>query len=194
MLKTITIAIIFAAVSTFSAHADSAFGIEYGGELPSGAVETDNDGFFRLSNPPKPHSLFEGYLFQYTDETGVCYISAYSETFENDKYGIKAKTAYDKLGVSLDKKYGPEGGTYEKLKADALWDEADEFAMSLVKGDRNHARWFEPSADSQNEFDYLEIIIKALDNSNTYIKINYKNRSLEEKCEAVLSSGDDDSL
>ena len=61
MLKTFTTAILFAAVSTFSAHADSAFGIEYGGELPSGAVETDTDGFFSLSNPPKPHSLFDGY-------------------------------------------------------------------------------------------------------------------------------------
>lgn len=195
MLKTITIAIIFAAVSTFNAHADSAFGIEYGGELPSGAEEIkDNDGFFRLSNPPKPHSLFEGYAIQYTDETGVCYISALSKTFKNDKYGTKAKTAYDKLGVSLDKKYGPKGDTYENLKADALWDEAGEFAMSLVQGDRTHARWFEPSADSQNEFDYIEILIKALDSSNTYIKIYYKNRSLDEKCEAVLSSGDDDSL
>tara|TARA_R110000772_G_scaffold207903_1_gene318393 strand:+ start:269 stop:853 length:585 start_codon:yes stop_codon:yes gene_type:complete len=194
MLKTITIAIIFAAVSTFSAHADSAFGIEYGGELPSGAVEKKQAGEFRLSNPPKPHSLFESYSVTYTDETGVCYISAYSVTFENDKYGTKAKSAYDKLVKTLDKKYGPNGDNWEMLREGAIWDEADEFAMSLLQGDREHSQWFKPSADSQNEFDYVQISIDALDSSNTSLILSYRNRGLLEKCTAVQSSGDDGSL
>lgn len=194
MLKTFTMAIIFAAVSTFSAHADSAFGIEYGGELPSGAVERKEAGTFSLSNPPKPHSLFEGYGVNYTDETGVCFISAYSVTFENDKYGTKAKGAYDKLVKALDKKYGPNGDNWEILREDALWDDADEFAMSLHKGDREHSRWFKPSADSQNEFDYVQITINALDSSDTYINLSYQNKSLKEKCTAVSSATDDGSL
>jgi len=193
MLKTITVAIMFTALSAISAHADSAFGIEYGGELPSGS-EDIGDGYFFVASPPKPHTLFETYAVIHTAETGVCMISAISTKFENDKYGTKAKSAYDKLVVSLDKKYGPEGDMWETLKADALWDEADEFAMSLVKGDRNHARWFLPSADSQNEFDYVQIRIGAENSSRTYIVLDYSNKVLKENCTAVLSSADNDSL
>ena len=96
--------------------------------------------------------------------------------------------------MSLDKKYGPNGDSWEELEADALWDKVDEFAMSLLKVDRHHSRWFTPSADSQNEFDYVQIAIRALDRSNTYISLMYKNKSLSEKCDAVASSVDDDSL
>ena len=193
MLKIFTMAIMFTAVSAISAHADSAFGIEYGGELPSGAEDVD-DGFFSVRTPPKPHSLFEIYLAKYTVETGVCYITAISKTFKNDKYGTKAKTEYDKLVKALDRKYGPEGDNWEELKADALWDEADEFAMSLVQGDRNHGRWFNPSANSKNEFDYVQIKIDATSSSDTYIKLDYQNDSLLEDCNTQLSETDVDSL
>lgn len=185
--------IIFAALSTSNAHADSAFGIEYGGELPSGSIDID-DGFFTVSSPPKPHSMFEIYSVKYTAVTGVCYITAISETFENDKYGIKATAAYDKLAEALDGKYGPNGDAWETLKADALWDDADEFAMSLVQGDREHARWFKPTTDSQKEFDYVQIAIKALDRSDTYITLRYENSSLKEECDELLSAGDNGSL
>ena len=193
MLKTITVAIMFTALSAISAHADSAFGIEYGGELPSGAEDID-DGFFSVSTPPKPHSLFEIYLAKYTVETGVCYITAISKAFKNDKYGTKAKTEYDKLVKALDRKYGPEGGNWEELKAQAIWDEPDEFAMSLVQGDRNHARWFLPRADSKNEFDYVQIAINAMDSSETYIRLDYRNEILNQDCTAKISEADTDSL
>ncbi len=194
MFKTFALAIIFAVFSALNAHADSAFGIEYGGKLPSGAVETDSAAMFDVSNPPSPHSLFEGYQVGYTEETGVCYIMAYSETFRNDKYGTKAKSAYDKLVATLDRKYGPTGDSWEMLREDALWNEADEFAMSLLKGDREHARWFTPSADSQNEFDYVQIIINALSSSDTFIQLSYQNGSLKDKCIAAASATDDSSL
>jgi len=193
MLKTITIAIMFTALSAISAHADSAFGIEYGGELPSGS-EDIGDGYFFVASPPKPHSLFETYAVIHTAETGVCMITAISTTFENDKYGTKAKSAYDELVVSLDKKYGPVGDMWEELKAGALWDEADEFAMSLLQKDREHSRWFKPSAASQNEFDYVQILIGAEDGSSTYVRLDYRNKVLLENCTAVLSSANNDSL
>ena len=193
MFKIISIVAALAALVVSSAHADSVFGIEYGGELPSGAVDED-DGYFSVRTPPKPHSLFELYMVKYTAETGVCYITAVSKTFENDKYGNKSVTEYDKLTEALDRKYGPEGGKWEDLKADALWDEADEFAMSLVKGDRNHARWLLPSADSKNEFDYVQIKIGATSSSDTYIKLDYRNDSLLEDCDTQLSEADVDSL
>ena len=66
MLKTITVAIMFTALSAISAHADSAFGIEYGGELPSGAVDVGGGYFLCKHSPPKPHSSFETYAVIHT--------------------------------------------------------------------------------------------------------------------------------
>lgn len=177
-----------------NALADAAFGIEYGGELPNNARETETAGYYRVPSPPKPHSLFEGYAVHYTPETGVCMIYAFSKTFENDKYGTKAKEKYNSLGVSLKKKYGPNGDKWEELKASALWKDPDEFAQSLVTGDRNHSRWFKPAAGSNSEFDYIEINIEALDSSKTYITLRYQNYELFDKCRAILDQADDSSL
>ena len=193
MLKRISIVATLAVLGASIAYADSAFGIVYGGELPSGAVDVD-DGYFTVSSPPKPHSLFELYMVKYTPETGVCRITAGSENFENDKYGNKVTVAYDKLVKTLDKKYGPNGDSIERLNPNALWDEADEFAMSLVKGDRTHGRWFEPSVNNKEEFDYVEITIDASDSSTTYITLVYQNRNLMKDCSARISASDNDSL
>ena len=177
-----------------NALADSAFGIEYGGELPESAEQTERTGLYRVPSPPKPHSLMEGYNVIYTPETGVCAIASYTKTFENDKYGTKATEAYDRLVKALNKKYGPNGDIWEELKSTALWDEPDEFARSLVAGDRNHARWFEPTAGSDVEFDYVQIKVGALGSSETYLSLRYENSELKEKCMKILSEADDSSL
>lgn len=177
-----------------SVFADSAFGIEYGGELPKSAEQTKRTGLYRVPLPPKPHSLMEGYNVVYTPETGVCLIGSYTKTFENDKYGTQATGAYDRLVEALNKKYGPKGDTWEELKSSALWDEPDEFARSLVAGDRNHARWFEPTANSDVEFNYVQIKVDALGSSETYISLSYQNTELREKCKKILSEADDSSL
>lgn len=177
-----------------SVFADSAFGIKYGGELPKGAVPTDDAGKFRVVSPPNPHSLFEDYVVRYTPETGVCHIQGYTKTFEPDKYGTKAKDAYDSLVASLGKKYGPNGDKWEVLMPDALWDEPDEFAMSLHEGDRKHARWFTPKANSKREFDYVQIVILGLDSSSTYIHLSYQNENLFKECKETISESDNSSL
>lgn len=177
-----------------SVFADSAFGIEYGGELPKGAEQTKTAGFYRVPLPPKPHSLMVGYNVLYTPETGVCLIGSYTKTFENDKYGTQAKEAYDRLGEALNKKYGPNGNKWEELKSSALWDEPDEFARSLIEGDRNHARWFEPTAGSDAEFDYVQISIGAMGSSETFISLAYENSKKRTKCDKILSEADDSSL
>ena len=192
MNKTFSIAIIFAAVSTFSANADSAFGIEYGAELPPGAEDAGR-GYFFVKSPSKPHSLLDVYAVKYTAETGVCEIMASSEDFIWDKRGKKAKPVCDKLAEALDRKYGPKGNTREELKrVSSLY--GNNFAMTLRQGDREHKRWFLPSADNKNEFDYVEIMIHSANGSDTYIILHYKNRSLSEDCNTRLSEADTDSL
>ena len=177
-----------------NALADSAFGIEYGGELPESAEQTERTGLYRVPSPPKPHSLMEGYTVHYTPETGVCRIRSYSKTFENDKYGTQAKEAYDRLARALNKKYGPKGDKWEELQSGALWNEPDEFARSLIDGDRNHSRWFQPQAGSNDEFNYVQVKINALDSSRTYVSLIYQNFGLVEKCFAILREADDSSL
>ena len=177
-----------------SVLADSAFGIEYGGELPKNAEPVDDAGLFIVPLPPKPHSLMDGYSVLYTPETGVCTIRSVSKTFENDKYGTQATGAYDRLVKVLDKKYGPNGVKLEGLMSSALWDKPDEFARSLVAGDRYHARWFEPTASSDVEFDFVQIEVHALGPSKTYVSLMYLNSKLQDKCMNVLSEADDSSL
>ena len=193
-LKKLFTVVTFMTLLGSSAAADSAFGIEYGGELPKGAQALQTAGMYRVTEPPKPHSLFEGYTVQYTPETGVCWIRGYSITFENDKYGNKVKEAYNKLALVLNEKYGPKGDTWEELEPNALWDEPDEFARSLIAEDRSHLRWFKPTANKNTDFDYVQMKIYGLDSTSTYLDLQYMNKRLRDKCNEILSRTDDDSL
>jgi hypothetical protein len=178
-----------------SASADSAFGIEYGGPVPAAAVEREGEkNYYRISPPPKPHSLFEIYTVQATAETGVCFISAVGFDFTNDKYGSKGKEQYEKLSTALSKKYGTHAGAWEEYVGSGVWDEPDQFAYSLYSKDRRHSRWWKPNAENDTEFDYIQLALKGWKDDTTWLVLNYRNNALSEKCEEMTNKGDDDAL
>jgi len=178
-----------------SASADSAFGIEYGGPVPVVAVEVEGKkNYYKISTPPKPHSLFESYRVRATAETGVCFISAIGIDSENDKYGTAGRKQYEKLSKALSKKYGKHAGAWEEYIGSGVWDEPDQFAYSLYSGDREHVRWWKPSAENDTEFDYIQLTLNGWKDDTTWVGLSYRNTALKEKCDEMTNKGDDDSL
>jgi len=178
-----------------SASADSAFGIEYGGPVPVVAVEVEGEkNYYKISTPPKPHSLFESYRVRASAETGVCYISAIGISFENDKYGTTGKKQYEKVSTALSKKYGKHAGAWEEYVGSGMWDEPDQFAYSLYSKDREHSRWWKPNAENDTEFDYIQLVLSGYKDGTTWLNISYRNKVLKEKCDETTNESDDDAL
>ena len=184
----------FSLFSVTEGFADTAFGITLGQQLPDGAKSSNDDGWYDIS-PTKKHSLFNDYQLAFHGDSGVCSIIANSKNYENDKYGSLAQMQYDRIKASLNKKYISNKGfkdvdSIEYLRDGALWKEDDEFARSIVAGDRDHyTAWnFEGNA--------LELIILAIGaegSDETYLQLNYFSSKFEE-CLEKLSSSDSDAL
>ena len=174
-----------------SAYADSAFGIEYGGALP--AVKEDRgDGVFIIT-PPKPHSTFEDYWVKYTESHGVCFIMSFSQFNENDKYATSAILEFDKISRVLSKKYSNRKDWIEYVGGGAFQGN-EYYAYALYAGHRKHASWWTPKANSHNDFDYIELSIKATEAEETYLALAYQNEGHFNDCSNSITAEEDDAL
>ena len=75
-----------------------------------------------------------------------------------------------------------------------MWDDPDQFAYSLYSEDREHSRWWKPSAKNDTEFDYIQIVLQGHKDDTTWIGLSYRNKALKEKCDEMTNKGDDDAL
>jgi len=174
--------------------AQTAFGLTLGQTLPDDAKAASNNGQYRLT-PPKTHSFFPNYTIYYHQDYGICSISAYGKIIEDDKYGTDVKSQYNKIKNSLIKKYKNNEAfrkmdEYEFLKAGALYDEDDEFAVSIEKDDRYHETYwnFEDS-----DLEQIQLLIRSISYQDTYIQLSYY-ASFDEECNNSIDSADEDSL
>ena len=101
-------------------------------------IESENSGveMYYTSKMPKRHSLFQQYILKFGD-TGLVSIIAISKLFDNDRASLGALSAYDNLKKQLTEKYG-EPKNLEFLHPNGIWKKDNEFAMSLVKNERQH--------------------------------------------------------
>ena len=75
--------------------ADGAFGLNFGQALPENAKPVPSiHGAYHVE-APSPYPEFEGYVVMYSEATGVCRISGFGKTYEDDKWGSFAKRSYE---------------------------------------------------------------------------------------------------
>lgn len=102
-------------------------------------IETNKPGIemYYTSHMPKRHSLFQQYILTFGD-AGLVSVSAISKAFDNDRAAKGALRAYDSLKKQLTEKYGkPE--SLEFFRPDGIWKKDGDFAMSLLRNERQHA-------------------------------------------------------
>ena len=174
--------------------AQTAFGLTLGQTLPDGAEPSSSDGRYNLT-PPKTHSLFDFYNVYFHQDYGICRIIAYGKDNEDDKYGTDAKSQYNRIKRSLNKKYKSnetlkETNEYEFLKTNALYKDDDDFAISIEKEDRYHeTHWNFKDSDLET----ISLRINSISYQETYIVLNYY-ASFETDCMDKIRSVDEDAL
>lgn len=172
------------------------FGLEMGmtvKELGSGFSE-EQPGLYLSSTVPNPHSAFEAYVAKVGPKTGLCWIKAIGKDINANSYGTSLKSAFDDMRSRLSNTYGGSE-LFDVLLPGALWDDPDEYMMSLVQGERFLMASWDDSTDAnlpENMTD-LSLLASATNRSTGYLAIEYTFVN-EAECEANINASEDSAL
>ena len=152
----------------------SIFGYHKGQKIDTPAEGHTKDG---LSYITVDHKAFdEGVVVYFTEKTGVCKLMGFDEVTNPDKYGIEHRNAYERFRDRVAAKYG-EYKEYDFLCSSSIWDEPDDWLMSLRKKERTLAAiWIVENGSTLP--DGLEgIVVEA---GELFIKVTYELDNLDE--------------
>ena len=191
--KSFLMATSFAVVSFTGSDlmADGAFGVEFGQALPENAIPIPGHQGRYAVEAPSPFPEFQVYAVTFHDSTGVCNIWAVGKTYEDDEWGIAVKSSYEKLITTLSKKYGSVRRE-EFLQPGALWDEPDEFSMSIDKNQRSHKAIWDIKTEEPTRTSKIILNVSA-EWTDTKLAILYESSDYS-KCERALDEEVEGSL
>lgn len=170
------------------------FGIEFGwtyDQLVASGVKTVGDPYVNnnvksyLITPVKTHSSFDYYIVRIDEKEGVYSITALG-TVQTSEYGTEAKWAFDNVKGQLTKVYG-KSFDLDVLKFGSIWDEPQDWMMSLVKQDRTCSSYW----GFEGRPDHLEVVMLELTAENTdegSLRLEYDSDKMSEIIERFNNS------
>ncbi len=192
MTKTFTLLLsAFLAAGTAAA---GPFGLEKGQPKASVDAEPQGGQIYRLKTVPKPHPTFVQYSLQIGEKTGLCRINAGSEMFKNDSFGNEARRTFDAVKDQLVSVYG-HADDQQFLRSGALWDEDNEWVMSISQNERVHSVWWTDSKGSKlkDGLRSVALFVGASGRDTSWVMIQYIFENADD-CKAEADKAATDSL
>lgn len=170
------------------------FGFELDAKPPSEfCSETETKMIFKCSSAPNPHSQMEFYTVKYADGIGVCMIKGVGIDIKDNGYGLSTKAKADNLSEQLSSKYGPPTEIKDILLPGSIWDEPEDYMMSLIKKDRYSWHHWELNSSDFEGLAEIFLAPQALSRDKGYIAIEFLTASYE-RCNEVASQSDAESF
>jgi len=168
-----------------SVHAQ-AFGVVAGAPVSNYAPTPTKEKFTFRIKVPNPNSEFEEYIALATPNAGICKVTGIGKNHNNDSYGNSIRQSFETLQSALSEKYG-QSKSYDFLKSGSIWKDDNDFAMGLVKNERNLVSFWDSQNSSGNFGKLSGIMLKAhaLGSSTTYLNLDYEFNNLS-KCRENL--------
>ncbi|WP_162620538.1 hypothetical protein [Limimaricola cinnabarinus] len=154
------------------------FGIEMGGSASDlDLAEEGNKP--SLNQAPNPHPLFKEYAVWHTEGLGICRVVAISEPYGNDRYGSGVKRDFERVSEALSQKYG-SGNRVDFLKSGALWDEPQDWVMSLRQNERTFGQeWSSVESDGE-AYDYIQLWVDGVSSDTTLLILEYRGKDFND--------------
>jgi hypothetical protein len=147
---------------------------------------------YLLKSINKPHPEFEKYVVLAPPKEGLCTIWAIGKHYSNDRYGSKVKSAHSNIKSQLEKSYG-KSDHFDYINSDGLWQEDNEWVMSVMQNERSYATAWSKEKGSKLregiETILLQVVAVRPDESNLILQYDFSNKSRCEKELDVLQSG-----
>ena len=143
---------------------------------------TGETGLYSATSLPlNPPGNDNDYRLQIGKKTGLCQIRVYWSIRNDSRYGDRVKAKFKELETALDKKYST-GNKYKFLRAGALWDEKEDFMMSLLKDERYHSSYWNDNdghkipANTQT----ISLDVNGTSRSSSLIELTYEFNNIDQ--------------
>lgn len=171
------------------------FGLSMGmtiDQIDPNAVEI-GPGKYKIISVPKPHSAFEFYVVQVGPTMGLSWIKAVGKDISTSAYGIELRSAFTDMEAKLTKVYGT-GNRTDYLLPDSIWDEPNDWMMSLIQKERYLMTLWDADSGATLKNDLAMVGVLASPNSTTegYISVEYyftNNDASEAEAEELEDAG-----
>lgn len=168
----------------------SGFGIQMGkspSEYGCQAV-TGSTGVY-YCDAPKPHSAFENYAVRASDKHGICWVKGIGKDVADNGYGSSTKLKHSELQGALSKAYGEISETSDFIIPGALWDDADEWLMSIKQNQRVYSvAWQNLEMPGKPKLNQIYLGVNATGSSEGYLALEYYAKFYEECKTAIVDS------
>ena len=137
-----------------------------------------DEGNSLMVEPPSPHSSFDAYLLSIDSEFGLYSIYAISDSISTSKNGQQFLSEYNHIKEQLISSYGDPTKDINNLSYGSIWDEPQDFMMSLIKKDRLLGCIWE--LDEGNGNMTVSLIPSAESLSSGFLAIIYNSSNYDE--------------
>lgn len=174
-------------VATNSCWSDSSsiktgpFGLYMGmkvSDFKEGQLEKIVPYVYKISIVPNPHSDFKYYLLMIGPKAGLCCIYASGKTINTSVYGTDLKTAFKEMQEGLTKVYGTPDSSYDFLESGSVWNESNDWMVSLFKKERFLSTFWKGSS-LKNNINYIRLEADVLSFSEGFISVKYEFTNFE---------------
>ena len=150
--------------------------------IPSLSKSEQNDWIYQAETAPVSHPDFEIYSLGFSQETGLCRISAIGKDIKSGDSGFEIRSAFESLDESLSKKYG-KGKKYDF--SSSKYDSSEYWMMYLLKKNRTLIKVWDKENKSTllNNLSSIMLSAKASDMSTGYLTVTYEFENMP-NCEA----------
>ena len=137
-----------------------------------------DEGNSLMVEPPSPHSSFDAYLLSIDSEFGLYSIYAFSDSISTSENGQQFLSKYNHIKEQLISSYGEPTKDINYLSYGSIWDEPQDFMMSLIKQDRLLGCIWE--LDENNGNMTVSLIPRAESLSSGFLAIMYHSSNYDE--------------
>ena len=150
--------------------------------------QMDDPMWYKCNSAPKAHSDFDYYIIQYHSDLGVCFLKAVGKDIKTNSFGSQLTAQTDKIKNQISSKYGSPTNVVDQLMTGSIWNEPEDFMMSMVQKDRLFYIEWEVDT-SKNVFESIAITRTALGTDEGYVNVEYYY-PVSKKCDAVVTESE----
>ena len=136
---------------------------------------TNETYMYRSSTLTNGHPDFELYTVVLTPQHGLCRISATGKDVNTNVYGDALKDKFSSLSVALSEKYGKPDSSFDYLKKGSIWNESQDWMISLHKNERVLSQyWIKKQTSLPDSLQAITLEANALSQSKGWVSLFYE--------------------
>lgn len=143
-------------------------------------------GFFNFecTTAPKPHPDMEYYLMSFVEGVGVCGLKAIGRDIPDNNRGSNTRFETERLANQVKLKYGSWSEKSNFLVSNSIWDEPEDWMMSIMQEDRYYSYTWDLSR-AINGINSIYLAAMAINRNTGYVIAEFYT-SLEDTCDQVI--------